>query len=193
MNQQAFDIMQDVQRKQEEKARQDTVEHDGKIYKRTKRGYFHCPYGCGDPRYPRRKWKTVKGFVSHLQRCDHRPEAREKRKQERETRERQKAAALQEHIQHLRQTVDAHKQDVVYYSYEIIVKPTHDKRGRRMRYEPEKRFSVGAFKCADDVAVLLRYKVGASDIFATRDAAETDAKNKQRGWNAFVADSQRCR
>lgn len=30
---------------------------------------FRCPFNCGDPRYPKPKWKTVNGIKRHLESC----------------------------------------------------------------------------------------------------------------------------
>jgi hypothetical protein len=37
------------------------------------RGYYRCPYECGDPRFPKPKWKTLKGWQGHVEKCPNRP------------------------------------------------------------------------------------------------------------------------
>lgn len=35
-------------------------------------GFYRCPNKCSNPDYPQRKWKTEKGFNTHMETC--RPE-----------------------------------------------------------------------------------------------------------------------
>lgn len=37
-------------------------------------GMYRCPYKCGDPNYPQRKWKTLEGFEKHLRECKAKPD-----------------------------------------------------------------------------------------------------------------------
>ena len=55
------------------KTGQNSIEFDGKIVKPNKSGFYKCPFNCGDPRYPKPKWKTEKGFRQHMEKCSKRP------------------------------------------------------------------------------------------------------------------------
>lgn len=41
--------------------------------KPSKLGYYKYPFKCHDSRYPQPKWKTEKGFMKHLEKCNMKP------------------------------------------------------------------------------------------------------------------------
>jgi hypothetical protein len=41
--------------------------------KRDARGFYRCPFKCGDPQYPQPKWKTLKGYEKHIVSCSFKP------------------------------------------------------------------------------------------------------------------------
>jgi len=38
-----------------------------------RRGFYRCPYVCGDPDWPQPKWKTIAGIEKHLAKCTQNP------------------------------------------------------------------------------------------------------------------------
>lgn len=43
-------------------------------YKRDWKGFFRCPWKCGNTDFPQPKWKTEAGFKKHLEGCAMRPQ-----------------------------------------------------------------------------------------------------------------------
>jgi len=120
---------------------QSSIEFDGKLVKPNKSGFYKCPFNCGDPRYPKPKWKTEKGFRQHMDKCPNSPSfinsKLEKEKNDLEIIERMKSELLT--------TLPYKIGDKIIYVKEIIVKPTHVQRGDRMvkvRYEAVKDFQA---------------------------------------------------
>lgn len=106
-----------------------------------KRGFYRCPYRCGDPRFPRRKWRTEKGILKHLGECPLRPEAVAARKVEEERQEVERKARAAEKIAACTRKVG----DIIFFVKKIVVEPTHVRRGNRMvrvRYEEKCRFEA---------------------------------------------------
>lgn len=58
----------------------DIFEFEGHTIKRSGK-FFRCPFNCGDPRFPRPKWKTLRGIKGHLDSCYNRPSAIAKREE----------------------------------------------------------------------------------------------------------------
>jgi len=44
-----------------------------KALKPNRLGFYHCPWGCGNPDFAPPKWKTEAGFRGHLAKCPMRP------------------------------------------------------------------------------------------------------------------------
>jgi hypothetical protein len=156
------------------------------------RGVYRCPFNCGDPRYPRPKWKTVKGFMRHLQGCSQSPakiEARRKAQKEREEK-------LYGKAQQLIEESGLHIGDTIFCVYEIITKPVRDSRGRKVRYEPEKRF-----RARQEVIESIEARYGTicvnqkiqKRILPTMEEAEESARQLQHKWDEYVAFSRSCR
>ena len=171
------------------------IEFEGKVVKPTS-GVYRCPFGCGDKRYPAKKWKTERGFRKHMTECWMRPSEVARREEiahrNNEKLVERKAAALAACPVAIGDTID--------YVREIIVKPTHEQRGSRMikvRYEEVKRFvadratvreiGYNGFQC------VINKHIALSDIEPTREDAERRATDSQRGWNEHVALSERLR
>lgn len=51
-----------------------TINFEGKEYSPDSRGYYRCPYRCGNPDFPAPKWVTERGFAKHLAECRAKPE-----------------------------------------------------------------------------------------------------------------------
>jgi len=103
------------------------------------RKFFYCPHKCGDPRFPRPKWKTENGYNNHLKKCPNRPEeiARlESIRLKREEEMKRKSEIMLESFPY--EIGD----EIILVSYRIT-KPTHEQRFTRMvrvRYEEERRY-----------------------------------------------------
>lgn len=120
------------------------LDFEGVLVKPTKSGIYYCPFGCGVPGYPKKKWKTEKGFRQHMEVCSGRPsliEAASKRRSEMlaklEPRKEQILLALKERGIVVGATIN--------YVSATIVKPMYEYRGDRrvkVRYEDVYRFEA---------------------------------------------------
>jgi len=168
------------------------IEFEGLKIKPQKNGVYHCPFNCGDSRYPRKKWKTVKGFMKHLQECPQSPAnvaARQKAKEELEIK-------LHGETQEQIEKSGLHIGDTIFCVYEVITKHVRDARGRRVRYEPEKKFYA-----RQEVIESIEASYGTvcvngrnqKRILPTLEEAEESARQLQQGWDEHVAFSKFCR
>ncbi len=162
-----------------------------------KDGQYRCPFRCGSSGYPARKWKTMAGFMKHLNECPKsaagRKRTEEKDKLAREAAEAYKAKAL---------AAIGHKiGDTIHFIHEIIVKPEYEQRGSRqvrMRYEPVKRF-VGKTDRIERIdwlgqSVFLNYYIRCPiTTYCSLQDAEAAAKERQKGWDEYVEQCQMCR
>ena len=151
-------------------------------------GVYRCPYNCGDPRYPRKKWKTERGFRRHMKNCPNKPSAVEARRIEKEKRQREKEDALSR--------CPYKVGDEIIYVAEVITGPTHDHLGRRIRYEPEKHY-----RAAKTIIRSIDYRSGyifngiihIGDVYSTNEEAEEIAQRKTKAWQEHVKRSRMYR
>lgn len=150
---------------------------------------YRCPYECGDPRYPRPKWKTERGYLKHLESCPSRPEAVQQREEAALER-----LAVENECRRVALSTFLHRvgDDVVVMSYRVT-KPTRERRGRRMvriRYEEERKYFAKLIKIRS-----LEYSGGVhghiviNDRFSARcirddlRLAESEAKERQDAYD----------
>lgn len=120
------------------------INFEGTTVKAWKDGKFRCPFQCHRKDYPRPKW-TEKGFMKHMETCSQKPSAVEKRNMS--------DTASVDRYEKMKAEIIAELPfkigDTLYCVKEIIVKPTHVRKGERMvkvRYEAEKIFEAYQFK-----------------------------------------------
>ena len=166
------------------------IEFGGIIIK-PQNGVYKCPYGCGDPRYPKPKWKTAEGFRRHLKNCSHSPEKIAERDALLEQRKAERVAVAKDKLAELGIEIG----DEVIYVREFITKPTHDSRGRKVRYEPEKEFSAAkeTVRAIDFNGCLIINGVCVTELFNTIEAANERARERKTAWDEHVAFSSFCR
>jgi len=104
-------------------------------------GYYLCPFNCHRADYPRPKWKSEKGFRTHMASCPKRPSLLKLKEENNELE--------QGHYLHLQKEVlNAIPYDIgqkIAYVVRIVVKPEYEQRGNRqvrVRYEPVLRFEA---------------------------------------------------
>lgn len=174
----------------------ETVFFQGKTIPPGKDGRYKCPFPCGGSGYPKPKYKTMAGFLKHLESCKATPSAKQK-------------AAEQAKVDEVARTVVRNKAfaecpyqvgDTIHYWYETVTKPTHVRRFDRMvrvRYEEEKLFRAYTSTIADigfdgrDIVFNRNVRIG--QICPTQDEAEFIAKTKQNSWDEHVRFSAECR
>jgi hypothetical protein len=160
-------------------------------------GQYKCPFKCGRAGYPARRWKTMAGFMKHLNECPRsaagRKKQEEKDKLARIAAEERKAAALA--------AIGHRIGDTIHFVHEIIVKSEYEQRwGRqvRVRYEPVKRF-VGKTIEVERIdwleqAVFLNYYIRCPlKTYDSYAEAETAAKEQQERWDESVRFAEMCR
>ena len=173
-----------------------------------KRGnLYYCPFDCSDKRYPKKKWKTEKGAIKHVESCYMQPKAVEEREKDKEIQKQKDIVKAGEdkiiyEANNLKaQEVAKYKiGDVIYFVDSYVTKPTHEQRGSRMvkvRYEEVRYYFATSDKVeritGSDKAVLYNGKVPESCIFESKEAAEVSATTIQKDHleaNEFAA---RCR
>lgn len=172
------------------------IDFEGHLVKPDKRGFYRCPYACGDARFPARKWKTEAGFRKHMGECGYRPSAVKARLTADEARkaadEIRKAEALATCPYKIGQRI--------HYVREVILKPTHEPRfGRmaRVRYEAVKRFDA-CEAVIESIGwngqwVFINYGIDPWWIVDSAEAARTKAAEAQRAYDEHVRFSEFCR
>ena len=89
--------------------------------------------------------------------------------------------------------------DTIFYVCEVIVKPTHVKRGNRMvhvRYEAEKKFSYGETtinRIDFDGRVFFNSGIRIENLCESLEEAKIKAEQKQKSYDEHVAFSSLCR
>ena len=160
-----------------------------------KNGAYYCPYKCGDPRYPIKKWKTEKGFLKHLEACPKSPDAAARRIEADNLHKAESDAKAKTAMESCLIDIG----DTIFYVREIITNPTHVQRGSRLirvRYEAEKRF-VAAKETVEsvgfDYSLYVNNGIRISDILGSMDVAEESARKKKAGYDEHCKFSARCR
>ena len=106
-----------------------------------KGSHYYCPYDCSDSRYPKKKWKTEKGAVKHVNDCFMRPEEVEKRNKREHERELAATKSNQDALGSAKYKIG----DTISYILTVVIKDTHEQRGNRLvkvRYEKECDFKA---------------------------------------------------
>ena len=154
-----------------------------------KKGFYKCPFRCGDSRYPARKWKTSEGFYKHMKECPRRPSLLKKQHDD------YKAASVSA-LAAVTQKVG----DRIFFVQEIITKPTHVQRFNRMvrvRYEAEKRFEAydAVISTIDFIQGCVYFNGGIrrDTLRPTMEQARNDAADMQRGYNEHCKLAEDCR
>ena len=121
---------------------------EGVVIKPTKSGYYKCPFNCYDSRFPQPKWKTEKGFMKHLQKCNMKPSVvleREMKIQEKNNQINEWKEILEELKPIILSNLKINIGDEICFIKCIIVKDTHEQRWNRrvrVRYEPILRYEA---------------------------------------------------
>lgn len=157
---------------------------------RPKGGVYRCPNKCGTKGYPSPKWKTEKGFRSHLDKCYMRPSEVLKRKSKKadqdeceKNRLEELAIVGKEKLKECPLSIG----DAIYFVVSNETGPTHVQRGSRMvrvRYEAiisyhatceiiERRLWNGSF--------IYNGRVSESELFGTYDQAKNEASRRTKG------------
>lgn len=122
-----------------------TIEFEGEKVKPDKKGFYKCPFKCGDSRYPSKKWKTEKGFRKHTKECPNRPSLIKEKEKTKE-----KENELFKEYKNYFLNNDAWEIGTeLPVVIESIVKPKYQQRGWRMvrvRYEDVYRYESRVIK-----------------------------------------------
>ena len=176
-------------------------------------GSYRCPFDCGTPGFPKAKWKTEKGFRSHMEKCVKKPSFLE-RKKEREDKNKEIISAIKtEIINSLSPEFPIGRK--IFYIKETILKPTHEWKWTRLvrvRYEAVKKFEA-----SDDIirsidfnstgfslenvgkefiisnCVRINKEIRISDIFSTLEETQEEAKRKQMEYDEHIKLSESVR
>jgi hypothetical protein len=162
-------------------------------------GYYKCPFRCGDKRFPQPKWKTEGGFRKHMLICINRPSAIAQQKAREQKRQEEENRISMDRLAECPFKVG----DTVFAVIEIITGPTHDSRGRRIRYEPEKYFdareeTIKSIEWAGNIgdyggSYFYNGLFWHNAICASMAEAKSKAEQKTKGWNEHVRFSEDCR
>lgn len=173
------------------------IDFDGKIVK-PKNGAYRCPNKCSRSGYPQPTWKTEKGFRTHMAKC---PGGSTFKAQAIATAQQKRLTANEFVASHpFKHAIG----DKIFFVRRVVVKPSRDSRGRRVRYEDVYRFysdsavvkGVGA---SDSYGTILaHYDTGGwlvleRDLFPDMAAAERDAAEKQAAHDEHLRFSAMCR
>lgn len=175
-----------------------SIDFEGTIVS-PKKGVYRCPFRCHGS-YPVKTWKTEAGFRRHMMQCARSPSAIKRAQDDTEMQrieyERHKAAVLSRATQQVG--------DEVWWVQEVILKGEYEYRGARrvrVRYEPIKKFvarsdKIESINVDGFGGVYFNHHAlmfTPSTICATRDDAESKAVEKQRKWDEWCAEAERCR
>jgi hypothetical protein len=164
---------------------------------------FRCPHKCGDPRFPRPKWKTEKGLLKHLEKCPMRPDILAKTIADKE------AVALawkqkwdNANARALEMFFEEYKigQRVIIVSY-VVTKPTHEQRFNRMvkvRYEEGRRYYAEEITIetvvAENGGIIINQIYHKCDIYnGTLEAAQREADEGQKAYDDHCKFASDCR
>jgi hypothetical protein len=125
------------------------VYFEGVKIKPTKAGFYKCPFGCHtNTGYPAPKWKTEKGFIRHLEKCNMRPsliKIKEDKQQEKLKELNNRKDILESLKDEFLKTFNYKIGDSISFVKRIVVKDTHEWRWNRsvkVRYEPILKFEA---------------------------------------------------
>ena len=175
----------------------ETIYFEDKKIKPHKDGKYRCPFHCGAEGYPKPKWKTMKGFLKHLNEC---PKSGAAQKRQEEARKIQMAAEenrKQEALANCKHKIG----DTIYFVQETITKPTHVRRGDRMvhvRYEAEKVFRAERI-VIDDIGwdgshgVIFNRSYHPRIMCASWEEAQTQAREAEISYKQYLEDCAMCR
>lgn len=175
----------------------ETIYFEDKKIPPGKDGQYKCPFKCGRAGYPSRRWKTMAGFMKHLNEC---PRSAAGRKRQEEIDKAQRIAA-EEYKAKALAAIGHRIGDTIHFVHEIIVKPEYEQRGSRqvrMRYEPVKRF-VGKTDKIERIdwlgqAVFLNYYIRCPlKTYGSLAEADAAAKKSQKKYDEYVHQCQMCR
>jgi len=188
------------------------IDFEGKVVKPNS-GYYRCPYKCHSSGYPAPKWKTEKGFRSHMEKCPNSPSkymaSIYKLKEATNKMEELKKTCLDSGL------IPYKIGDKICYHSYHITKPTHEKRWNRMvrvRYEEERRYyakeevivsidfeipryAITESSVEDTIKnyMVINRKVRLSDICGTMSEANEIARQNQLSYNKSCDDAAMCR
>ena len=160
-------------------------------------GTYRCPFRCSRSDYPAPKWKTMKGFLKHLNEC---PKSSAGRSKQNEVYKAQ--LAVEEGRRKEALAVCPYKiGDTIYFVHEVITKPEYVKRGDRMvrmRYEPEKAFwarieIIESLDWDGSHGVIFNRAYRPLKMCSSFEDAQKQAKESEEAWKQYVEDCQRCR
>jgi hypothetical protein len=183
--------------KEKEPVELETIYFEDKKIPPGRDGQYKCPFKCGRAGYPSRRWKTMAGFMKHLNECPRSAVGR-KKAEERDTLAR---IAAEEYKAKALAAIGHRIGDTIHFVREIIVKPEYEQRGSRqvrMRYEPLKRF-VGKTDRIERIdwlanAVFLNYYIRCPlTTYGSYADAEQAAKKRQEEWDESVKFAEMCR
>ncbi len=186
----------------------DEVDFEGTVV-RPRGGVYRCPYckGIGDPRYPAKSWKTLKGFQNHMGVCSGKPSSVEKKRlRDIETQKKMEEANIRqaEMNEAAKQSSPVKVGEKVHVCTYYVSKPTHEWRGSRLvhvRYDEVRDYQGRTLEVtgviADTAGKTMVVAGGKayylSDLHPTLVSATMSAYNKQEAYDAGVKESSSYR
>lgn len=113
------------------------IDFDGKIVT-PKNGVYRCPHKCSRSGYPQPSWKTEKGFRQHMTICPKGSIFKVAGIAKAKADEIARAEFVASH------PYKFEIGDVIFFVRRVVVKPSRDNRGRRVRYEDVCHFSAAS-------------------------------------------------
>jgi hypothetical protein len=175
----------------------ETIYFEDKKIKPHKDGKYRCPFHCGRSGYPAPKWKTMKGFLKHLNECPNSGAGRKKQEEVNKilmvAEEKRKEEAL---------SACPHKiGDIIYFVHEVITKPEYVRRGDRMvrmRYEPEKAFYaerivIESIDWDGSCGIIFNRSFHPRVLCASWEEAQKQAVEAAISYKEYLDDCARCR
>lgn len=160
------------------------------------RGFYRCPFKCGDSRFPAPKWKTMQGAMKHIAQCTQRPEALEAKRLADDARATANAKRQAAAITGARFKIG----DEIHYIDIYVLKPTHEmRRGRavRVRYEEKRSYSARSTVIRsigfDGSGVVYNHNIRENNIRPTLQEAEVEAAKQQASYDERCAEAAACR
>jgi|GEM_PF-1747582 Zn-dependent M32 family carboxypeptidase len=175
----------------------ETIYFEDKKIKPGKDGKYKCPFRCGRPDYPAPRWKTMAGFLKHLNEC---PKSGAGLKKQAEA---YKALMViedkrkQEALASCPQKIG----DTIYFVHEVITKPEYVRRGDRMvrmRYEAEKAFHaerivIDAIDWDGSHGVIFNRSYHPRIMCSSWEDAQVKAREAEKAYKQYLEDCAMCR
>lgn len=189
------------------------INFEGKDIKPNKGGFYTCPYKCGQSGYPQPKWKTEKGFRSHMEKCGKRPSVIRQKEKDAESK-RIKREKEKKEIDKIFDLIPKKysKGDSVYCVIESVLKPEYEWRGSRrvrVRYEEVLSYNVSNIVVCginlshypsdfsgnpDELAEYITYNgINQNAIFDNKNAADECCSKSQKAHDDHLEFSSLCR